>query len=185
MLTFTPSADGSYYIEVTSAGGTKGEYVLSVAGATATWPPFQVTGANPPDGILLNNPPSQITVSTNGNILLPTLQDTSLTVDGVAAAAVTPNNGSTATFTTRPVFQSTAADGVHNHYYLLTSNAETWTEAETEAVALGGHLVSITNQAEQDFITQTFPDGCRRGDRCTGPASTMLPPKGTFVWSSE
>ena len=31
------------------------------------------------------NPPSQITVSTNGNILLPTLQGMDLTLDGLAA----------------------------------------------------------------------------------------------------
>jgi PKD repeat protein len=39
--------------------------------------------------------------------------------------------------------------GGHN-YYLLS--AQTWGQAETEANALGGHLVTINNPAEQDFV---------------------------------
>lgn len=40
-------------------------------------------------------------------------------------------------------------------YYLLTPN-QTWTAAEAEAVALGGHLVTINDQAEQDWVWSTF-----------------------------
>ena len=184
LLTFTPPADGTYYIEVTSAGGTKGEYVLSVDGTTATWPPFQVTSVSPPDGIVLNNPPSQITVSTNGNILLPTLQGMDLTVNGLAAAAVTPDNGSTATFTARPAIKWSAADGGNDHYYLLSSNAETWTDAETEAVALGGHLVSINSQGEEEFINRAFRSGVQRG-RVLWIGLNDSVNEGDFVWSSE
>ncbi len=183
MLTFTPPANGTYYVEVTSAGGTNGEYALAVAGATATWAPFQVIGTTPVEGAVLTGPPSQIMATTNGNILLPTLQGSDLTVDGVVAAAVTPIGGSTMNFTTRPVFQSSAADGVNDHYYLLTSNAETWTDAEAEAAALGGHLVSITNQAEQDFLDKAFLSGASRG-QVYWIGLNDAAAEGTFVWSS-
>lgn len=43
----------------------------------------------------------------------------------------------------------------NNHSYLL-SDAGTWTEAEAQAVSLGGHLVTINNQAEQDWLVSTF-----------------------------
>jgi hypothetical protein len=44
----------------------------------------------------------------------------------------------------------------NGHSYLL-SNAGTWTEAEAQAMSLGGHLVTINDQAEQNWITATFP----------------------------
>jgi hypothetical protein len=39
-------------------------------------------------------------------------------------------------------------------YYLLTSN--TWTNSEAEAVALGGHLVTINDAAENQWVVNTF-----------------------------
>jgi Lectin C-type domain len=39
-------------------------------------------------------------------------------------------------------------------YYLLTQN--TWTNAEAEAVSLGGHLATVRNAAEQRWIFATF-----------------------------
>jgi hypothetical protein len=40
-------------------------------------------------------------------------------------------------------------------YYLLTPD-QTWTEAAAEANSLGGHLVTINDQAEQDWVWATF-----------------------------
>jgi hypothetical protein len=42
------------------------------------------------------------------------------------------------------------------HFYELTSVPETWLQAEAEAVGKGGHLVSLTSQAENDFVVNTF-----------------------------
>ncbi|WP_165228538.1 C-type lectin domain-containing protein [Aquisphaera insulae] len=42
------------------------------------------------------------------------------------------------------------------HWYGLTDQRETWTAAEAEAVADGGHLASITSQGEQDFLVANF-----------------------------
>jgi PKD repeat protein len=48
------------------------------------------------------------------------------------------------------------ADGGNGHYYLLTSGPLEWNQAEAQAVAMGGHLVSITSQEEQNFVVKNF-----------------------------
>ena len=44
---------------------------------------------------------------------------------------------------------------INHHSYLLLDTA-TWKDSEAEAVALGGHLATIRNQAEEDWIFHTF-----------------------------
>src|SRR5258708_25387092 len=39
-------------------------------------------------------------------------------------------------------------------YYLLSQN--TWSNAETEAVSLGGHLATIRNEGENQWVFSTF-----------------------------
>ena len=51
------------------------------------------------------------------------------------------------------------ASGGNGHFYAVTDSALTWTAAESVAISLGGHLVSITSAAEQTFITTTFLNG--------------------------
>ena len=41
-----------------------------------------------------------------------------------------------------------------NSYYLLSQN--TWTASESEAQSLGGHLVTVNNQAENDWVFNSF-----------------------------
>lgn len=63
------------------------------------------------------------------------------------------------------------------HYYRQVDNV-TWAQAETYAVSVGGHLVSINNQAEQDWLMTNFTlSGLWIGfnDRAV---------EGTWVWSS-
>lgn len=52
------------------------------------------------------------------------------------------------------------SDWVHNpansHDYLLVTNAMSWSNAQAYAVSLGGHLVSISDAAEYDWILNTF-----------------------------
>lgn len=80
------------------------------------------------------------------------------------------------------------ADFIHfagtGNYYGLTTSAGSWAQAEAEAVALGGHLVSITSAAENAFLVSTF---------LTVPQAQALPywiglndaaSEGQFVWSS-
>ncbi len=67
-------------------------------------------------------------------------------------------------------------------YYLLSANG--WLEAENEAVSLGGHLATINDPAEQDWVWATFgPDSSFQ----TGPLWIGLNDvveEGAFVWSS-
>lgn len=52
----------------------------------------------------------------------------------------------------------------NGHSYILLSQGN-WTDSEAEAVALGGHLATIRNQEEEDFISDffTFYGGQRHG----------------------
>jgi Lectin C-type domain len=43
----------------------------------------------------------------------------------------------------------------NQHYYLLLTNAD-WTESEALAESVGGQLATVRNQAEQDWIFNTF-----------------------------
>jgi hypothetical protein len=43
----------------------------------------------------------------------------------------------------------------NNHYYFLLTNAD-WTDSEVLAESAGGHLATIRNQAEQDWVFNTF-----------------------------
>jgi len=51
------------------------------------------------------------------------------------------------------------------HSYAKTISGTSWTLAEAEAVSLGGHLVTINSQAENDFLANTHdltPSGYAR-----------------------
>ena len=66
---------------------------------------------------------------------------------------------------------------------MLTSTAETWTDAEAEAVSKGGHLVTVNDAAEQAFLVNTF----LTGDFAHRPlwiGLTDQAREGKFVWSS-
>ncbi|MEM7773118.1 MAG: lectin-like protein, partial [Cyanobacteria bacterium P01_A01_bin.37] len=40
--------------------------------------------------------------------------------------------------------------------YLMTESSQTWEEAQAEAQTYGGNLVAINDEAEQDWLSQTF-----------------------------
>jgi hypothetical protein len=46
--------------------------------------------------------------------------------------------------------------GYNGHLYALTDGGKTWQGAESEAVSQGGHLVSINNSAEQNWLVSQF-----------------------------
>jgi Ca2+-binding RTX toxin-like protein len=46
--------------------------------------------------------------------------------------------------------------GYKGNTYLLSSKAQTWTEAQAEAVRLGGNLVAINDWQEENWLHQTF-----------------------------
>lgn len=73
-------------------------------------------------------------------------------------------------------------NAVNGHAYYLLTQAN-WTQSETEAVALGGHLVTINDQAENDWVFQTF--GSYAGvARALWIGLNDAQTEGTFVWAS-
>jgi len=66
----------------------------------------------------------------------------------------------------------------NGHYYLLTDNAMTWSEAESYAQTLGGHLVTISDQQEQNWVSSRF------GWATPWIGLTDEIEEGTWVWSS-
>src|SRR5262249_21168576 len=83
---------GTWTIEVTpspsTAELTQGEYGLLATGATGALPAVQVTSTNPPDGALIQ-PPTDYIITFNHSIYAPSLTPGELTINGVAASAVT------------------------------------------------------------------------------------------------
>lgn len=71
--------------------------------------------------------------------------------------------------------------GNHHNYVLLTP--DTWTNSEAEAVALGGALVTINDQAEQDWVFETFATGGGDG-RALWTGLHRASVGGTFEWVS-
>jgi hypothetical protein len=66
-------------------------------------------------------------------------------------------------------------------YYLL--DQDTWTNSEAQAVTLGGHLATINNAAENQWLQETF--GSFGGtDRNLWIGLNDVAAEGTFVWSS-
>ena len=63
------------------------------------------------------------------------------------------------------------------HYYAQVEGL-TWVEAEAYAVRLGGHLVTINDQAEQDWLSATFTE------EGVGIGLNDLASEGTWVWTS-
>lgn len=66
-------------------------------------------------------------------------------------------------------------------YYLLTE--DTWQSSEAQAVALGGHLATINDQAEQDWVFSSF--GSFSGvSRSLWIGLTDQASEGNFTWIS-
>ncbi len=157
------NAGGRFYIQVASAAdavdAAVGEYFLSIKGATTVVEPFAVTDTMPSEGSRVYKAPQELQVSFNDTVLLPTLQPNDLLLNGVPALAVTPVDGNTVQFRNGLAFQWTPDLGGNNHYYVLTSSALPWLESQAEAVSLGGNLVTVNGQAEQNFLKRVFFSG--------------------------
>jgi hypothetical protein len=79
-----------------------------------------------------------------------------------AIYTVTAEDGSTAiytvTVTAPPVINGSEAE-LNGHYYLRVDAGMTWTEAKAICESRGGHLVTVTSQAEQNLVQALIKDG--------------------------
>src|SRR5882757_9456683 len=70
----------------------------------------------------------------------------------------------------------------NNHVYYLLTN-ESWTDSENEAISLGGHIVTISDAAEQGWVYTNFSNfGDVPRNLWLGLYRTNVP--GGFAWSS-
>lgn len=78
---------------------------------------------------------------------------------------------------TASVIKGPITNPANNHnYYAISSN--TWTGAEAEAQSLGGHLVTMNDDAENKWVWETFAPG----PLWIGLSDAAQ--EGTFVWAS-
>jgi hypothetical protein len=71
----------------------------------------------------------------------------------------------------------------HNHHSYLLLDAATWKDSEAQAVTLGGHLATVRNKAEEDWIFKMF--GAYGGQqRLLWIGLSDIPKKFHYSWSS-
>src|SRR5690348_7559123 len=70
----------------------------------------------------------------------------------------------------------------NGHTYFLL-DPSTWTNAESQAVALGGHLASVNNAAENQFLVDNFTSGANF-HRVLWIGLTDNGSEGTFHWTN-
>lgn len=99
--------------------------------------------------------------SDNFNITLPSLlPNVSYTYELTVQNAIGADSSGPQTFTTDPI---TAPNTVqlggefNGSTYYLSNDLVTWTEANTRAQAMGGHLVTFSSAAENAYVSSRFP----------------------------
>jgi hypothetical protein len=95
------------------------------------------------------------------------------------AAAVIALAGTTASGQT--IAQGPISNPANGHLYFRLSNSN-WTAAEAAAIALGGHLVTINDSDENNFVLNTFTNAPGSGRVWLGFNDAAA--EGTFVWVS-
>jgi hypothetical protein len=98
LLNHTATQTGTYTIKVLSESQTTGGYVLNVTGQTGDLPVFEVVSSSLTDGATLNAKPTQLTVDLNAPVRINTVDAADLTVNGIAATAVTLVDADTLVF---------------------------------------------------------------------------------------
>ncbi len=93
---FTAAVAGRYQVRVSSEAG-RGDYVLTTNAPVAALP-FTVTSASVANGASLRNAPSELRLTLSDNVYLPSVEAGDLTINGVAAHAVTIVDGRTLVF---------------------------------------------------------------------------------------
>ena len=148
----TIAADGIYYAMVDSnaGAGVLAQYILNVE-LTDLIPPMIISATDLPDhGTTTDQIVDSFTLRVSENL------------DPSTVTEVEPIGGY-----------------YEGHYYFMTSEAMTWAEAEAYAQTLGGHLVTINDEADQDWLFHTFYN---RNAYWIGLTDEAV--EGTWVWAS-
>ncbi len=74
-------------------------------------------------------------------------------------------------------------NSANSHQYYLLDKAS-WAAAEAEAITLGGHLVTINDQDEQDWVWSTFGISSGFGSDNLWIGMNDVVAEGSFVWTS-
>ena len=170
----TPSWDGAYLSSsgrwfdypVTSSWGVLAEVDPPVSTADGGPGPFaqyvldvEVADTVPPQVVDLSRIPAEAQT----------------TDDVIGSFEVTFSEGLTASTVNNPDYEFA---GFNDHTYVLTPDNMTWPEAESYAQSLGGHLVTVNDQAEHDFLYGTFVN-----EEALWIGYSDSATEGTFVWA--
>jgi hypothetical protein len=98
----------------------------------------------------MSNPAQLATSKTSGPVAIANWGSTTLRAVGVIAAACVAVPGASAQ---QVMWKDNPISG---KVVGLTYGTSSWTAAEAQAVAYGGHLAAIRSQAEQDWLVQQF-----------------------------
>ncbi|MFM6836406.1 MAG: lectin-like protein [Dolichospermum sp.] len=140
----------------TRTGATTNPLTVSYS-ITGTANSSDYTGATPGTGktitfaagsstaILIINPTADTTVESDETVALTLAPGTGYTVGTTTAVTGTISNDDS----TNPIFDYNGSQ------YTLTSYG-TWEQAQSQALSLGGNLVTINTAAEQDWLVSTF-----------------------------
>jgi len=102
LLTHTAAMYGTYYARVSAAGGTKGQYIVRVLGATGGPAPSGGEILWPELNAPLNEPPSEVVVRFDQTVRADRIDPTGVSVGGVVAVSATLLDGHTVAFELGP-----------------------------------------------------------------------------------
>jgi RHS repeat-associated protein len=126
---------GEYRIEVWPVNDTKGNYILSISGATGALPEFVVTSTNPVNGAPLTAYPANYIVDFSSPVLLSSVDTSDLTInDRIPADSVTVIDQDTLSF---DISSANTGEGFYN-------------------VSIGGEAISSLSGQPVETFTATF-----------------------------
>ena len=99
---------------------------------------------------------------------------------GLVTNPITVNFSEDLDISSRRSWTSAVLRQYGGHTYVLAPSQMTWPDAESYAQSLGGHLVTINDAAENEWIRQTFTAAW--GSTWIGLNDVTT--EGTFVWTS-